>query len=186
MKKLLPILVLVAALLLAPGCAIQRVERYFYQPTRSVPHASVWTKQRAIPYGLQPAEGEVLLAPDFTQFSTDYSSQESFLNIFTRGNRPVFIIDAELEVVATGFKQSITLNLMTKPGALKRDKSYWADRVPLFRDGLGVYGGKNIDFSKIKGRDELLLTVRWRDGEQIVEQRFPLQRSVWHVPSPID
>jgi hypothetical protein len=170
-------LLLGTALLLASGCAIVPVERYVHEATERIPSYR-WTKQRVLPWKLRPAEGEVLLVPDFTTFSTSYPYQQTgFLHVFTRGNRSVIVIGADLEVAGTGVKQSVELNVATTPIPLPRDAGYWGARLLLFSDAK--YGGiKNVDFTKISGADHLILTIRWRDGDRIVEQRFPLRRVI--------
>jgi hypothetical protein len=166
---------LLGAALLASGCAIVPVERYVHEPTERIPNYR-WSKQHVLPWKLRPAEGEVLLVPDFTTFSTSYPYQTGFLHVFTRGNRSVIIIGADLEVAGTGVKQSVELNVSTKPMPLPRDYGYWGTRLPLFSNGWAE--SKNVDFTKISGADHLILTIRWRDGDRIVEQRFLLRRVI--------
>lgn len=168
-------LLLGAALLLASGCAIVPVEQYVHEPTARILNYRR-TSQPLLPRKLRPAEGEVLLVPDFASFSTSYLYQDGFLLVFTRGNRAVVIIGADLEVPETGVKQSVELNVSTKPMPLPRDRGYWGTRLRLFSNGWGET--KNVDFTKISGADNLILTIRWRDGDRIVEQRFPLRRVV--------
>ncbi len=168
-------LLLGPALLLASGCVIVPIERYVHEPTAQIPNYR-WAKQHVLPRELQPAEGEVLLVPDFATFSISYPTQDSFLHVFTRGNRVVVIIGADLEVPETGVKQSVELNVSTNPVPLPRDHGYWGARVRLFSNSLAE--SKNVDFAKISGADNLILTIRWRDGNRVVEQRFPLRRVV--------
>ena len=68
------------------------------------------------------------------------------------------------------------LNTSTTPMQLPHDDGYWGARLRLFSDAR--YGIKNVDFTKISGAENLILTVRWRDGDRIVEQRFILRRVV--------
>lgn len=174
-----PILVLLlgSVMLLASGCVSGLVERYVHEPTARIP-SNRWTEQRVLHQKkFRPAKGEVLMAPDFSTFSSSFFPDvHSFLHVFTLGNRPVFIVSAELEVPGTGYRQTIELNVLTKPVKLVRDYGYWGAHVILFSDDGSATS--NVDFSKIRGADNLILTIRWRDGDRIVEQRFPLRRVV--------
>ena len=162
-------------MLVVSGCVSGPVERYVHEATARIPN-HLWTKKQVLPEKLRPAEGEVLLVPDFATFSVSYSGQDGFLHVFTRGNRSVVIIGADLEVSGGGVKQSVELNISTTPMQLPHDDGYWGARLRLFSDAR--YGIKNVDFTKISGAENLVLTVRWRDGDRIVEQRFILRRVV--------
>jgi hypothetical protein len=163
-------------MLVVSGCVSGPVERYVHEPTARIPN-HLWTKKRVLPEKLRPAEGEVLLVPDFAAFSVSYpGGQDSFLHVFTRGNRSVVIIGADLEVSGSGVKQSIEVNISTTPMQLPHDDGYCGARLRLFSDAR--YGIKNVDFTMISGADNLVLTVRWRDGDRVVEQRFILRRVV--------
>jgi hypothetical protein len=162
--------------LLASGCVSALVERYEHEPTARIP-SNRWMERRVLHQKkFRPAEGEVLMVPDFSAFSSAFPNPHSFLHVFTRGNRPVFIVGAELEVPETGYKQTIELNVLTKPVMLVRDHGYWGARLRLFSDDR--FTTSNVEFSKIRGADNLILTIWWRDGERTIEQRFPLRRVV--------
>ena len=164
------LLLLCTAMLVASGCVIGSYEQYVHEPTSQIPHHP--GGKQVVPKKFIPAQGEFLIVPDFTSFTSSYSTQNGYLNVFTREDRSVFIISAELEIPERNFRQVILLNVATAPKQLPQNDSIWMSRLRLF-----VYdpsGTKNCEFGKIRGADNLILIIRVRDRDQIVEHRFPL------------
>lgn len=160
------------AALLASGCALVPVERYYHPPMASLPDQI--GRRQALPWRFIPAEGEVLLVPDFRSFSSSFSSPSSYLRVFTRDNRTVEILSAKLEAADKGVTEIITLNVSKPPVPLPNQSGVWVTGTRLFFDDGAA--ARNIEFDRIRGAKSLVLTVRVRDGDKIIQRQFPLRR----------
>jgi len=172
MKILVPLFV--GILFAACGCSLVSIERYVHEPTAELPYY-VWQNQ-ALPSKFIPPKGEVLMVPDFRTFTASFAGQSSHLKIFTTDKRSLFIESAELEVSEKSVRQSLTLNVTTQPARLEKGDEVWVAYVSLFIDDR--VPERNFEFSKIQGADQLILIIRWRDGDKAIETRFPLRRVV--------
>lgn len=170
MKAPLPFLL--AVLFATSGCALVPVERYVHPPTAKL--SRTIDRNGQLPANDVPRPGAVLLVPDFSTFTSSFSTQYSYLRVYTRDETPVFIESAVLEAPALHVRKSLDLHAWTQPRKLWKGGEGWAGSVRLFFDEH--YAPSNFDFSTVRGAAELILIIRWRDGDRTVESRFELKR----------
>ena len=176
MGKMRTLLSLVLGILVitATGCSLVSVERYVHEPTKELPNY-LWSNQ-ALPKSFIPKKGEVLMVPDFTTFSTSFAGQRSHLKVFTREKRPLTFVSATLEASESGEFQALSLSVSTDPVRLEKGEEVWVAYVTLFVDDRTP--DRNCSFERFRGAAQLQLTICWRDGGDIREQRFTLKKVV--------